>query len=63
MKRILLLILTLILSLALSSCYDPKDVYNYYEEGDFVFAYKDFGDGVERLYLYGLSKEGKQKNV
>lgn len=61
MKRILLLILTLVLSLALSSCYDPKDVYNYYEEGDFVFAYKDFGNGVERLYLYGLSKEGKQK--
>ena len=61
MKKIGLFVLMFLFMLGLSGCGDPLKIYDYYIEGDFVFAYKDFGDGIERCYLYGLSEEGKQK--
>ena len=46
----------------LTGC-DPLKSFDYYIDGDFVFAYKDYGNEIARLYLYSLSEEGKQKNV
>ena len=73
LKKICLFILTFILGLTLSSCSllgldinfdrfkDPLKIYDFYDEGDFVFAYNEFAGGKERTYLYGLSDEGKKK--
>lgn len=61
-KKVCSLILTFLLSLSLLSCFDPKESFDYYTEGDFVFAHKSFQDGNKKLYLYGLSQEGKQKD-
>ena len=60
-KKVCSLILIFLLSFSISSCRDPKDTYDYYVDGDYVFAYKEFPNGLEKLYLYGLSEEGKQK--
>ena len=60
-KKVCSLILIFLLSFSISSCRDPKDTYDYYVDGDYVFAYNKFADGIERMYLYGLSEEGKQK--
>ncbi len=64
-KKIYLLILTLLFSLILSGCieleFDPMNHYNYYEEGDFVFATYKQENLNPKLHLYGLTDEGKQK--
>lgn len=61
MKKIGLLVLVVLFIVCLTGC-DPMGLYDYYEEGDFVFAYLD-KDKYDKLYLYSLSEEGKQKNV
>lgn len=35
-------------------------IYDLYEEGDYLFAYLD-KDKYDKLYLYGLTGEGRQK--
>ena len=47
--------------LGLSGCGDPLKIYDYYIEGDFVFAYSKDEIETQRLSLYGLSEEGKNK--
>lgn len=64
-KKTFLLILTLLFSLTLSGCieleFDPMNHFNYYDEGDFVFATYKREESDPKLYLYGLTEEGKQK--
>ena len=60
MKKIGLLILMVLFIGCLTSC-DPLKSFDYYEEGDFIFAYEKYNDGTERLSLYGLSDNGKTK--
>ena len=61
MKKIGLLILMFLFMLGLSGCGDPLKIYDYYIEGDFVFAYSKDEIETQRLSLYGLSEEGKNK--
>ena len=62
MKKISLLILMVLFLLCLIGCdYDPLKRFDYYTDGDFVFAYKDYENEIERTYLYSLSEEGRQK--
>ena len=60
MRKIGLLVLMVLFIVCLTSC-DPLKSFEYYTDGDFVFAYKDYGGGIESLYLYALSDEGYQK--
>ncbi len=60
MKKIGLLVLMVLFIVCLTSC-DPMGFYNYYEDGDFVFAYSKDDIETQSLSLYGLSEEGKKK--
>lgn len=58
-EKIGLLVLMLLFIVCLSGC-NPMLIYDLYEEGDYVFAYLD-KDKYDKLYLYGLTGEGRQK--
>ena len=60
MKKIGLLVLMVLFLICLIGC-NPMGFYDYYEDGDFVFAYSKDDIESQELSLYGLSEEGKKK--